>query len=302
MKQRSKTPGPPGTQAVIRAIAILKAMAQSDHGFGITELAVALDLNKAAVFRLLGALEGEGMVARDNTSGAYRLGTELITLGASALGSTDLSAAARDELVELVQQTGETATLEVLVGNEVLIIGEVQGRFLLGSTPELGMRWPAHATSTGKVLLALIQPPPPIGQLTKRTPKTVVSRRDLERDLEHVRQHGYASASDELEVGFTALAAPVRNHFGNVVAALSINGPSARLRPQVLRGMVAPVRSAADRISRRLGASPAMLELPGHARKREAALKPPRKTVAAPTPTPTPAPIAVKSRATATTR
>ena len=127
-------------------------MARPGRGFGITELAVLLDLNKAAVFRLLGALEAEGMVVRD-VSGGYRLGPELITLGASALGSTDLSVAAHDELVALVDLTGETATLEVLVGTEALIIGEVQGRFLLGSAPELGRRSPAHVTSTGKVLL-----------------------------------------------------------------------------------------------------------------------------------------------------
>ena len=276
MKQRSTNPSP-GTQAVVRAIAILKAMARPGRGFGITELAVLLDLNKAAVFRLLGALEAEGMVVRD-ASGGYRLGPELITLGASALGSTDLSVAAHDELVALVDLTGETATLEVLIGTEALIIGEIQGRFLLGSAPELGRRSPAHITSTGKVLLALTHPTPPVGQLEKRTPKTITSRRDLELELEQVRRQGYAIASEELEVGFTALAAPVRNHFGNVVAALSINGPSARLRPDVLRELVGPVCSAADRISRKLGATAAMLEAPAVARKRAAGTKTARKS------------------------
>jgi DNA-binding IclR family transcriptional regulator len=100
-----------------------------------------------------------------------------------------------------------------------------------------------------------------------------VSRRELEQELEQVRKHGYAIASDELEVGFTALAAPVRNHFGNVVAAISINGPSTRLKPQVLRTMVEPVCRAADRVSRRLGATQAMLESPAAPRKRENAAR-----------------------------
>ncbi|HWG33045.1 MAG TPA: IclR family transcriptional regulator [Gemmatimonadaceae bacterium] len=266
MEQRSKTQIPPGTQAVVRAIAILKAMARPGRGFGITELAGLLELSKAVVFRLLGALEAEGIVVRD-ALGDYRLGPELITLGASALGSTDLSIAAHDELVALVDLTGETATLEVLIGTEALIIGEVQGRFLLGSAPDLGRRSPAHVTSTGKVLLALTQPAPPWGDLKKRTPKTITSRRELELELERVRVQGYAIASEELEVGFTALAAPVRNHFGNVVAALSINGPSARLRPAVLRDLVGPVCDAANRISRRLGATQAMLGTPPAERK-----------------------------------
>lgn len=276
MKQRSTNPSP-GTQAVVRAIAILKAMARPGRGFGITELAVLLGINKAAVFRLLGALEADGMVVRD-AAGGYRLGPELITLGASALGSTDLSVAAQDELVALVGLTGETATLEVLVGTEALIIGEVQGRFLLGSAPELGRRSPAHMTSTGKVLLALTQPPPSLGHLEKRTPRTVVTRRELDLELERVRGQGYAIASEELEVGFTALAAPVRNHFGSVVAALSINGPSARLRPDVLRDLVVPVCDAANRISRRLGATREMLGAPPSAGKRNAGAGPSRKS------------------------
>jgi DNA-binding IclR family transcriptional regulator len=269
MKQRSKNLSPPGTQAVIRAIAILKAMAQPPHGYGITELAVSLGINKAAVFRLLGALESEGMVIRDETTGSYRLGPELITLGASALGSTDLSAAAHDALVELVRQTGETATLEVLVGSEVLLISEVQGHFLLGGSPELGMRWPAHATSTGKVLLALSQSATPPAELRKRTSKTISARRELERELEKVREQGYATATDELEIGFTALAAPVRNHFGSVVAAVSLNGASSRMRGTTLRGMIGLLRESADRVSRRLGATKEMLEPPATTRKRE---------------------------------
>ena len=277
MEQRSKTQTQPGTQAVVRAIAILKAMARPRCGFGITELAVLLGLSKAAVFRLLGALEAEGMVVRD-ASGGYRLGPELITLGASALGSTDLSIAAHDELVALVELTGETATLEVLIGTEALIIGEVQGRFLLGSAPDLGRRSPAHVTSTGKVLLALTQPPPPFGKLEKRTPKTIISRRKLELELERVRGQGYAIASEELEVGFTALAAPVRNHFGNVVAALSINGPSARLRPDVLRDLVGPVCAAANRISHRLGATQEMLGAPPVTRDVDAGSNKPGKS------------------------
>jgi DNA-binding IclR family transcriptional regulator len=275
MKQRSTNPSP-GTQAVVRAIAILKAMARPGRGFGITELSVLLDLNKVAVFRLLGALEAEGMVVRD-ASGGYRLGPELITLGASALGSTDLSIAAQDELVALVKLTGETATLEVLVGTEALIIGEVQGRYLLGSAPELGRRSPAHVTSTGKVLLALTHSVPTLGLLEKRTPGTITSHSDLERELAQVRRQGYAMASEELEVGFSALAAPVRNHLGNVVAALSINGPSARLRPDVMRGLVGPVCSAANRISHKLGATDAMLEITQPSREPEAKTKTTRK-------------------------
>lgn len=261
MKQRSKISPPPGTQAVVRAIAILKSLARPPHGYGISELAALLDINKAAVFRLLGALEAEGMVVRNEATATYQLGPELITLGASALGATDLGAVAHDALTELVRRTGETATLEILVGSEVLLINEVQGHFLLAGNPELGMRWPAHATSTGKVLLAMGPSPSLPSELKKRTPDTITSRRLLERELEKVRELGYATAVDELEVGFTAAAAPVRNHLGSVVAAISVNGPSSRMRGTALRDSIAMVREAADGVSRRLGATPEMLSL-----------------------------------------
>ncbi|MEO9019254.1 MAG: IclR family transcriptional regulator [Gemmatimonadaceae bacterium] len=274
MKQRFKTPSPPGTQAVVRAIAILKSLAKPPHSYGITELAVELDINKAAVFRLLGALESEGMVVRDESTASYRLGPELISLGASALGSTDLSTVAHDALIELVRQTGETATLEILVGSEVLLISEVQGHFVLAGHPEMGMRWPSNATATGKVLTAMSQSAPPPTELRKRTSRTITSRHEMDRELDKVRGQGYATATDELEVGFTAIAAPIRNHTGSVVAAISLNGPTSRIHGAAMREMITVLREAADDVSRRLGASTEMLSLhakPVVPRKRRAA-------------------------------
>src|SRR3954463_394436 len=160
MKQRSNTHPLAGTRAVVRAITVLKALGRSTNAYGITELGSATGLSKATVFRLLGALENEGMVARDVSSGAYRLGPQIISLGASALSTTDLRTIAHDELVRLTNESGETATLEVLTDGEIVILDEVQARFLFGATPEIGRSWPAHATSTGKLLLALSDPMP----------------------------------------------------------------------------------------------------------------------------------------------
>jgi len=113
MKQRSNIRPLTGTRAVVRAIKVLKALGRSTDAYGITELGTATGLSKATVFRLVGALENEGMVARDGPSGAYRLGPEIISLGASALSTTDLRSMAHDELVRLTDESGETATLEV---------------------------------------------------------------------------------------------------------------------------------------------------------------------------------------------
>lgn len=241
----------------MRAVSVLKALGRSSNPHGITELGTATGLSKATVFRLLGALENEGMVVRDGASGAYRLGPEMISLGASALSTTDLREVAHHELLRLTAESGETSTLEVLTGRAVLVVDEVQGRFLFSAAPEVGRRWPMHATSTGKVLMAFAEPRPTLRRLTRYAPRTITTRTDLERELTRVRQHGYAFAVDELEPGLVALAAPIRNHFGFVAAALSINGPASRLTPKRRRELLAKLCQASTRVSRRLGSSDA---------------------------------------------
>ncbi|HMI49241.1 MAG TPA: IclR family transcriptional regulator [Gemmatimonadaceae bacterium] len=259
MKPRSNTRHLSGTRSVVRAISVLKTLGRSGSAYGITELGAATGLSKATIFRLLGALETEGMVSRDMATATYRLGPELIALGASALSTTDLRAIAHDELVRLAHESGETATLEVLSDGEILVVDEAQGRFLFGATPEIGRCWPAHATSTGKILLALTDPMPPVLRLAKFGSKTITTRVELDRELARVRHNGYALAIDELEPGLSAIAAPIRNHFGYVIAALSINGPGTRLGPKRRRILIPKVLRAANRVSRRLGASPAMI-------------------------------------------
>src|SRR3954469_24517716 len=104
MKQRSNTHPLTGTRAVVRAITVLKALGRSTNAYGITQLGAATGLSKATVFRLLGALENVGMAPPDHSTGAYRVGPQIISLGASALSHTDLRAIAHDELVRLTNE------------------------------------------------------------------------------------------------------------------------------------------------------------------------------------------------------
>jgi DNA-binding IclR family transcriptional regulator len=247
----------PGTQAVARAIAVLKAFTDQHPHMTLAEVSRAVKLNKATTHRLLSALELEGLVARDQAAEAYRLGPEAIALGARALRTNDLRSVSRPELAALAEATGETATLEVLAGEDVLILDEAAGRHLVGSAPSIGTRWPAHATSTGKVLLAhtpearreALLP----ARLPRLTPKTIASHETLRRELARVSEQGYATAVEELEAGYIAVGAPVYDHDGRVVAAVSVGGPSARLAPERLAGIADQVQKTAARISRKLG-------------------------------------------------
>lgn len=247
----------PGTRAVARAIAVLKAFSGERSARGITELANELSLNKSSVFRLVRTLEKEGMLTRDPVRDVYRLGPELIVLGAHALRSADFRTIARSQLEALAESTGESATLEVLVGGDTLILDEVLGRFFLGAGGEIGTRWPAHTTSTGKVLLAALKRMGGVlpTRLEARTKKSITSVARLEHELAMVHEAGYAVASEELEPGFVAIGAPVHDHEGQVIAAISIGGPTGRISAERIPALGTLVRSAADEVSRGLGAS-----------------------------------------------
>ena len=246
-----------GTQAVLRAVSLLKAFSDARPELGLTELSRALGLNKTTTYRLLTALESEGMVTRSPARDGYRLGPEAIALGGRALRSNDLRSTSRPDLETLARETHETATLEVLAGGQVLILDEIPGSHVVGTLQSIGTLWPAHATSTGKALLAnlpeaelLAALRAPLAQLTERTIATPDALLD---DLRHVREQGYATAIEELEPGYVAVGAPVRNHEGRAIAAISVGGPSLRLTAERLPEIVGLVKEAAGRISRRLG-------------------------------------------------
>jgi DNA-binding IclR family transcriptional regulator len=248
-----------GTQAVRRAVLLLKTLGRDEGEPTLAELVRAVGLNKTTTFRLLTALEAEGLVERGGSDG-YRLGPELAALGSRALGASDLREAARAELVALARATRETAHLEVRVGAETLILDEAMGGHRVGTTPSVGTRWPAHATSTGKVLLAALELDAlsaylavPLAPLT---PRTISDPRALERELARVRERGYATGIEELEPGFMAVAVPVRARDGQVVAALGIGGPRVRLDPERLAAIARTLPEHAERISERLGARP----------------------------------------------
>ena len=251
----------PGTQAIRRAFALLRAFTDGEPERGLAALARSTGLNKTTAYRLLAALEHEGMVARRIGAEEYRLGPESIALGARAQRANDLRTAARPFLQRLAADTGETATLEILRGDRVLCVDEVQARHVVGTTPSVGLSWPAHATSTGKVLLAALPEAERKHRLKapleRFTPRTIATLTALRAELERTQQRGYGLVQSELEVAYVALGAPIRDAGGRVVAAVSVGGPEVRLPPSAYPLLAGKVREAADGISRQLGHSAA---------------------------------------------
>jgi len=246
----------PGTQAVLRAVSLLKMFDDSRQEWGLSELAAEVGLNKTTTYRLLTALESEGMLARQ-ANDTYTLGPEIVVLGGRALRNNDLRSASKPALEAMAAATGETATLEVLLGREVLIIDEVVGEHLMASTQSIGTRWPASVTSTGKAMMAHLpeaEVEAILGRpLPRMTAKSVTDAEALRRELEEIREQGYAVADETLEMGLVVVGAAVRNHDGKVVAAVSLGGPSVRITPDRIGEIGALVKATAARVSVELG-------------------------------------------------
>jgi DNA-binding IclR family transcriptional regulator len=255
MKYTQKPYG--GTQAVVRALSILKAFSDDRPLWTLAELARSLNLNKTTVFRLLTALESEGLVRRDSITETYALGPEMVMLGARAMRSYTLLEASKPELKSLADTSRETATLEILAGKDVLILEEIRGTHLIGSVQSIGTRWPAFATSTGKSMLAYL-PAEQLatilkGTLPQYTPKTITDPERLRKEFVEVRRRGYAIADEALELGFRAVGSPVFQHDGKVIGAISVGGPSARMTLERLPAFGRLVNRMALQISTRLG-------------------------------------------------
>jgi len=227
---REQTP-PRGAQAALRAVRLLKLFTAEQPDLQLAEISKRAGLNKTTAHRLLQALASEELLDRDPATGAYRLGPAVLALGAQAMASNGLRMRARPLLKRLAEETGETATLEVRVDDAMLILDEVTGGRFLGAGGNVGTRWPLHASSTGKAVLAFDAESRPWmpSRLDAFTSRTITSRQQLDAALDAIRRRGFAETVDELEDGFTGVATVVRGRDEDILAAISICGPTQRL-------------------------------------------------------------------------
>jgi DNA-binding IclR family transcriptional regulator len=243
--------GPP-VGSVARAIALLDAVAESEGGARVNELARRIGVNPSTASRLLGTLESGGLVERE-PGGPYRLGLKLVALSDRVLGQLDVRERARPWLAWLVQETGETATLSVPGGGEAITVDFVPSPSSVASLARLGRPSVAHATAAGKVMLAFGPPAGNTDELTAFTDRTITDRRSLQRELDRVRNAGLAEAVGEREPDLNALAAPVVGRGGELVAILGLQGPAARLPAATRKALRDPLVRAARELGQSLG-------------------------------------------------
>jgi len=245
----------PGVQSVDRALTILSLLARLGEA-GVTEIAGELGVHKSTAFRLVATLEQHGMVEQNEDRGKYRLGVGVLRLAGATTARLDVVQEARPICRQLAAASGETVNIAVLSDRSALYLDQVAGQSALQSHNWVGQHIPLHATSNGKVLLSGLsgdEVDNRLPRLPSYTPETVTTKARLRRELAEVREQGYAVAVDELEVGLTAIAAPIRNAHGDVIASLSVSGPTFRLAEPRVKELVPVVVDAADEVSRRLG-------------------------------------------------
>ena len=244
-----------GVQSVDRALGILEVLAHTGES-GVTELAVELGVHKSTAFRLVATLEAHRLVEQTADRGRYRLGMGILRLAGATTARLDLVPEARPISRQLAADTGETVNIAVLADSSALYLDQVAGSSALQPHNWVGQHIPLHATSNGKVLLSGLDGSAldaTLGKLASYTPRTITARAKVRDELSRVREQGYAVAIDELEVGLTAVAAPIRSAHGDVIASMSVSGPSFRLTEERVVEVVRLVVAAAAEVSHRLG-------------------------------------------------
>lgn len=253
MQQEGKT-----IQSVNRALQILSILQQESAGLGVTEISHRLDVSKSTAHRLLSSLKMQGFVQQDEASEYYRLGLKLLELGESVAEDLDIRQVASSPIHALAEQTGETVHIGVQDHEEVVYIDKVEKYATIRMYSAIGKRAPLYCTGIGKLLLAYeteekIREMYAKTDLKAYTSHTITDMDELVDHVKTIREQKFSVDWEEHEEGVRCVAAPIYNHKGEVVAAVSVAGASNRMTEEKLGQCKQEVRHSALEISRRLG-------------------------------------------------
>ena len=245
-------------QSVSHALDVLEEFHGDVDELGVTELSKKLKLHKNNVFRILATLQSRNYIEQNKANENYRLGIRCLELGQTFIHQRGMLKQAKPVLQELAEKTGETSYVSILRGNEVVYLDSVEPATTVRVVSRLGFHMPTHATAAGKALVAFESE----DDLRKRfdqelkryTKNTFGTAEELFRDLEAVRERGYATDLEEFEEGLRCVASPIRDYTRKVIGALSVSGPAHRLSDEKIEAVFsADVTRLAKELSIRLG-------------------------------------------------
>ena len=257
----SATPVPTSSrqplQTVVKALATLRLFSVEREWLGVREIGRLLELNSATVHNLLRTLAGSGLVEQHPETKKYRLGLGLVKLAGTKLAQLDVVTAASGPMKALMEKTRETITLSVLYGDDLLYLAKLESPQPVRVASRIGGGAPIHASANGKSLLAfqpegdrerLLAPP-----LRRFTSETVTDARKLRAELRQIQAQDYAVDFAGYIADVHAVAAPIRDATGLVVASIGIVAPAARLPAGKVKQFAALARTTAASISTALG-------------------------------------------------
>src|SRR6266571_2322866 len=245
------------TRSVERVLAVLNVFIDAGPSLTLMQVCDATGLTPSTAYRLMANLVARGYLEPDREGNAYRLGLTVIRLAGVALGQLDVRVKAAPLMDELRNRTRETVHLAALDGRHIIYLEKLEGLHAIGlMSSRVGRTAPAHCTALGRVLLAFNPDAAEAildGPLEAPTARTVVDPKALRALLAQVNEQGYALDLGEFEAEVRCVAAPIRNHSGAVIAAMSVSGPAQRIEPMLSDGLVNEVVRVGRAISGLLG-------------------------------------------------
>jgi DNA-binding IclR family transcriptional regulator len=255
-------------KALVKGLALVEVVSSADAPVRLAELVATSGLPRPTVLRLLEVLLEQGLL-QPAADGVFALGPRLALWGQRYLDGLDVRAHAEDLMRALAEQTRETCFLGIRDARSVLYIAKADSPQAVRPAAGVGARNPLHSTALGKALLAFGPPAAAAayaedGPLVAKTPDTIVDPGRLVAELERTRARGYAIDDVENEDGVRCVAAPIRDHAGEVIAALSVSAPAYRFALEDLPALAPDVVAVAREISSRIGfGAPASYETSG---------------------------------------
>ncbi|QRG66190.1 IclR family transcriptional regulator [Brevibacillus choshinensis] len=236
-------------RAVERALDILLCFTD-DTDLGLSEISSRLSLHKSTVHRLLATLENKGFLIRDVQTEKYRLGFRIWELSANLTHNDDPATMLLPEMERLRDLVEETISLYVRDGNERIRIQAVQSKQPIRRVAPIGARMPLTVGASSKVLVAYADES--VAQALLQDPDwpDFVSRESYVEQLEQIKQQGFATSVEERELGTAAVAAPIFNRNGQLVASIAASGPSNRLTPEKMSQYAPYIMEAAYRMGK----------------------------------------------------
>lgn len=253
MKRKGNT-----VQSVDRALKIIEILKDRSDGIGVTELSNMLEVSKSTAHRLLMSLYNADFVQQDKDNEKYLLGFKFIELGEIVSKNIDIKNIVHPYLYNLGNITGETAYLAVKNKNQINYIDKIESSKTIRMFSNIGKSAPLYCTGVGKAIFAFLPESEIINivdkiDFVKYTKNTIITKDDILKELEDIKNLGYAIDNEEHELGIRCLAAPILNYNNDVIAGISVAIPIMRLNDKKFENILKEVLNASNSISKALG-------------------------------------------------